>query len=122
MTIEFYLAALHEKLREIEGLVLSRTIQQEIDGTLGIGYIKGQIVFIDGSKLEFSEQLPTDRSKFRFHYMDAQKNLIVRWDSAPHHMELSTFPFHKHTQEGTEEHPGTTLLNILAEIEKAILV
>lgn len=122
MNIETYLTALYDKLREMEGLVASRSIQQEIDGNLGIGFVKGHITFIDGSKLDFSEQLPTDRGKFRFHYMDAQNNLIVRWDSAPHHKELQSFPFHKHTKEGAEEHQATNLLHTLEEITKMIVL
>jgi hypothetical protein len=62
----------------------------------------------------------TERHKFRLHYMDAQKNLIARWDSAPHHKELSAFPFHKHTPQGTEEHVATTLLDALDEIAKTL--
>jgi hypothetical protein len=121
VNIESYLTALYDKLRELEGLVITRSIQQEIDINLGIGFIKGQIGFIDGSRLDFSEQLPTDRRKYRFHYIDSQSELIVRWDSAPHHKELSTFPFHKHTTEGIEEHQGINLIDTLEEITKKIV-
>ncbi len=122
MNIEPYLTALYDKVRELEGLVTSSSIQQEIDSNLGIGFIKGQITFIDGSKLYFSEQLPTDRDKYRFHYMDIQSKLIARWDSAPHHKELRTFPFHKHTNENTEEHRATNLIETLDEIAKKVLI
>jgi len=54
--------------------------------------------------------------------MDAQNNLIARWDSAPHHKELSTFPFHKHTPQGPEEHGAITLLDALDEIAKVLRV
>jgi len=60
--------------------------------------------------------------KFRLHYMDAQKNLIARWDSAPHHKESSTFPFHKHTPQGPEEHGAITLLDALDEIAMVLRV
>jgi hypothetical protein len=122
MNIETYLAALDAKLREVEGLVASTSIQREIDANLGMGFIKGRIAFVDGSTLEFSEQLPTDRRKYRVHYMDTQNNLIARWDSAPHHKELSTFPFHKHTPQGVEEHRAITLLEALDEIAKLLQV
>jgi len=64
--------------------------------------------------------LPTQRQKFRFHYMDAENNLILRWDSAPHHRHLCTFPFHVHTPQGPQEHPPITLLEVLSRIEAMI--
>lgn len=104
MTIDEYLAALDDKLHNMEGIIATRTIERQIDTNLDIGFIQGRITFIDGSVLDFSEQLPTQRARFRFHYMSAQTDLIARWDSAPHHPNLDTFPFHKHTTRGVEKH------------------
>ena len=120
MTIEEYLAKLDVKLQEIAPTIISSSIQREIDANLGVGFVKGRIAFADGSALEFSEQLPVQRTKFRFHYMDAENNLIARWDSAPHYRELRTFPFHLHTPQGAEEHPAITLLEVLDEITAMI--
>lgn len=116
MTLEEYLARLDVRLQEIAPIIISSSIQREIDSNLGMGFIKGRITFMDGSTLEFSEQLPVERTKFRFHYMDAENNLIVRWDSAHHHRDLRTFPFHLHTPQGVEEHLAITLLEVLDEI------
>ena len=66
-----YLSALDRKLRELAGVIVSSSIQREVDANLSVGLTKGRIVFVDGSILEFSEQFPTVRRKFRFHYMDA---------------------------------------------------
>ena len=122
MNIQEYLAALDAKLREMEGLVSSSSIHREIDTNLTLGFVKGRIIFIDGSILEFSEQLPTERQKFRLHYMDAQKRLIIRWDSAPHHKELSTFPHHKHTPQAVAPHKPLTLLEVLGELGGSLRV
>lgn len=116
MNADRYLSALDAKLRELRGVITSWSVQREIDASLGIGFIEGRIIFVDGSRLEFSEQLPVERRKHRIHYMDAQDRLIVRWDSAPHHKGLSTFPFHKHTPGGIEAHGAITLLEVLDEI------
>jgi len=97
----------------MEGVISSCTIERRIDANLNIGFVKGRIEFADGSALEFSEQLPTYRRQFRFHYMDAEHNMLTRWDSAPHHPALSTFPFHEHTPQGVEAHPAITLLEVL---------
>lgn len=103
MTIRDHLFQLDAKLEELADIIVGSSIQRDIDANLEIGFIKGRITFLDGSTLDFSEQLPTQRQKFRFHYMDVEDNLILRWDSAPHHRRLSTFPFHVHTPQGVQE-------------------
>jgi hypothetical protein len=120
MSTHSYLAALDAKIRAAQGFITRWSIQREIDENLGIGFIQGHIVFADGSRLEFTEQLPTTRQKYRIHYTDAQNHLIVRWDSAPHHRGLWTFPFHKHTPTGLEEHSAVTLLATLDEVLKSV--
>ena len=75
-----YLSALDRKLRELAGIIVSSSIQREVDANLSVGFAKGRIVFVDGSILEFSEQFPTVRRKFRFHYMDAVGSCIFRLD------------------------------------------
>lgn len=122
MTIADYLARLSARLQELEGLLVEVTFQQELDVHLGRGFIKGRLVFIDGSVLEFAEQLPVQRRRFRFHYMDAENHLICRWDSAPHYPDLRTFPFHLHTPQGVQEHQAITLLEVLDRIESMIKI
>ncbi len=56
-----YLAALDARIRVLQGIVITWSIQREMDANLGIGFIKGYVAFVDGSRLEFSEQLPTTR-------------------------------------------------------------
>ena len=116
MTPQQYLDALSKKLEEMAEVVLASIIQRELDETLGAGFVKGRVTFLDGSILEFSEQLPVERQHYRIHYMDSQNALIVRWDSAPHHPELDTFPFHRHTPAGVEGHPAVTVLESLEQV------
>jgi hypothetical protein len=65
MNTNRYLTALDAKSRELRGVITSWSVQREIDANLGIGFIQGRITFVDGSRLEFSEQLPTERRKYR---------------------------------------------------------
>ncbi len=83
MKTEDYLAALDSKLNDIAGIVTASAIQREVDTNSGIGSLKGYIAFVDGSRFEFMEQLPTERAKFRLHHMDSSNSLIARWDGAP---------------------------------------
>lgn len=122
MTAAEYLAALDDKLADIAGLVAASSIQRELNSNIGIGWLKGQITFVDDSRFEFTEQLPTERRKFRLHYMDSANHLIVRWDSAPHHKQLQTFPFHKHTPQTIETHEAITVLQALDQIIQMLKV
>jgi len=122
MNLDDYLLALDAKLHEISGIIIASSIQREMDSNIGMGLIKGTITFVDGSRFEFTEQLPTTRRKFRLHYMDAENNLIARWDSAPHHKQLATFPFHKHNPQGIQANDAITVLGALDEIVNALKI
>lgn len=116
MNTQEYFDAFDAKLKELAEVILTSTVNREVDETLDTGFHRGRVAFLDGSVLEFSEQVPVERQKYRIHYMDGENNLIVRWDSAPHHPELETFPFHKHTPSGVETHPPITVLAALAGV------
>ncbi len=90
------------------------------------GYIEGEIMFVDGIRLSFFEfwrHLPgvLERDKYRYHVMDAKNHLIFRYDNAPHHREISTFPHHKHLPSGLRESTPPRLVDVLAEIELFLL-
>jgi len=51
-------------------------------------------------------------------FMDGHNELIVRWDNAPHHPHLKTYPHHKHLQEAIENSMEITLEEVLKYIEK----
>ena len=70
--------------------------------SLHIGIIEGKIIFIDESILHFIEFINVKQTievyKYSYHYQDLDGNLIFRYDMAPHHPEIETFPHHKHVQ------------------------
>jgi hypothetical protein len=65
-----------------------------------VGLVRGDLHFVDGSRLHFRElveiQAQAVRRMYSYHYQDATANLIFRYDDTPHHPALSTFPHHKH--------------------------
>jgi hypothetical protein len=84
------------------------------------GLLKGKILFIDGSALEFLEYLKgTKPLKYRFQYMDDKGALVFRYDNAPHH-QVSTFPHHKHTPTDTIASHPPGLIDVIDEIEKTV--
>lgn len=55
----------------------------------------------DGSLLELTERLVEEKGafsikKYRHHWQSANGQIIKRWDNAPHHPEIDTFPHHLH--------------------------
>lgn len=90
------------------------------------GYVEGEAVFVNGSRLVFFEFLRRsgtrlDREKYRYHFMDSRNRLIFRYDNAPHHPQVSTFPHHKHLPGGVVESPAPDIAGVLGEIEEYVL-
>lgn len=68
--------------------------------SLHIGIIEGDLSFTDESRLHFIEFISVKETievyKYSYHYQDRNSDLIFRYDMAPHHPEIKTFPHHKH--------------------------
>jgi Family of unknown function (DUF6516) len=91
-----------------------------------VGFIRGDIEFIDGSLLHFRElidlRLPLRLVMYAYHYQLVDGTLIFRYDNASHHMKVSTFPHHKHTHDGEIISANEIRLEVvLREIESEIL-
>ncbi len=94
-----------------------------------VGYIRGELIFLNGSTLHFREYIDIEdaaehRLMYVYQYINSGKELIFRYDNTGHHKKLglSSYPHHKH--EGSEDSilPATApdLSNILHEIELLI--
>jgi hypothetical protein len=46
--------------------------------------------------------------------------MIVRWDNAPHHPEIQSFPHHKHVGRTIEASKDMTVELVLAELQAMI--
>ena len=85
-----------------------------------------QLRFYDGSRLVISELVEEVRKRaihridYKFHYQDADGNLIFRYDNAPHHPHIPTFPDHKHEGDAIVEAEPPDLSDVLAEIDAII--
>jgi hypothetical protein len=91
-----YFNSIKETIQKNSDIIVFDNIKFESENLLGTYLIKGIIHFVNGSSLEFLEADFFSKHKYRFHYTDIKKNIIFRYDNAPHHKELSDFPFHKH--------------------------
>jgi hypothetical protein len=120
MKVQEYFRQVQKAIRRVEWLIESQSVTFEHEPVSENGFIQGRIAFIDGSILDFSETVSLVNDYYRFHYMDAHRRLITRWDSAPHHKELDTFPHHKHTPRGVVISVKMRLGDALLEIERII--
>lgn len=83
--------------------------------------IKGNLVFADGSQLDFKEFLLTQPMprviKYGYHYRKGSR-LIFRCDNAndPAARNLPTFPHHKHDPSGLHAAEQPSLNRVLQEI------
>ena len=52
---------------------------------------------------------------YSYHWQDENGTLLIRWDNAPHHKHLHTFPHHKHSPDVSESNV-VDLEGVLKEI------
>lgn len=107
-----YFTQVRDKLEELSWIILEQSINFDLISK-SMGIIEGTLVFIDNSTLDFMELVSEEKREYRFNYLDKDKNLIYRWDSAPHHKGVSSFPFHLHTKRKIEESRQMSLIEVL---------
>ena len=91
------------------------------------GLIRYRLTLADGGLLELSERFrviggKADSLKYRFHWQDSNGNLTARWDNAPHHLSLPTFPHHIHDggESNIQPHAQVSIAHVLAEIARRL--
>ncbi len=81
------------------GIIHSSSITYDKRST-SIGFIRGDISFLDGSQLHLREFINvehgTERYMYAYHYQRPDGTLVFRYDNTPHFPALATFPHHKH--------------------------
>ncbi len=107
-----YFSKVQKKIEEIKWIIIEQSVNFDfVSNEMGI--ITGKLVFIDNSILDFMELLSKKEAEYRFHYMDKSKELIFRWDTAPHHKKIKTFPYHMHTKKEVKESKKVNFVDIL---------
>jgi Family of unknown function (DUF6516) len=115
-----------EKTIDSSTIVLFSNIQKYFGPGEETVYLKGQITIIDSSTLdisifatEFAEKLTID--KYRLHYMNDAGQMVFRYDNSPHHPEIASFPYHKHTPSEIIPSNIPSIKDILNEISAIII-
>lgn len=59
--------------------------------------LKLKITFVDGTTLRISEVFYQHNIiGYSYYHLNEKNELIIGWDSAPHHKQFKNFPYHKH--------------------------
>ncbi len=62
-------------------------------------YLKLEAKFLDDYTLFIRIYVSITTYLYSYHWQDKNGQMSIRWDNAPHHQNLKTFPHHKHTPE-----------------------
>ena len=122
MTIDDYFASLERSL--VRNSLVSRL--EEPFNCLASddhnGLVRGRVFFWDESFLDLYEVVSTElgypiRVSYAYTYLRAGQR-VFRYDSAPHHPEIVTFPHHKHIgpQDRVTPADQPSLSQVLVEI------
>ena len=89
------------------------------------GYLRGDVLFKEGSRLHFRELVSTEpsvqRISYTYHYQDAVGDMIFRYDDSDHFSGLPSAPHHKHIGEmDVIAADAPDLQSVLNEIEGMI--
>jgi hypothetical protein len=116
------LTGIVEQYAETE-LILSTELKLDAR-TEKLGLIKGLIIFLDGSRLFFTEYLDLryriEKLSYVFHYQDQHDKLVFRYDNALHKPAIEDRD-HKHSEQGVEPSPVPDLGSVLEEILQKLL-
>jgi hypothetical protein len=83
-------------------------------------YVKMQIGLIDNSILHVREYNDEFERNYSFHWQDSKGAFLLRWDNAPHHKHIKTFPNHLHKNDLIEESDVISLKDVLKYITSCL--
>jgi hypothetical protein len=108
-----FLKRIAEKNPEVVNLRLIR----EFIGVKS-GFIRFAVELRDGCELHVFEYIDSSLHKidYSYHWLNREKKLIARWDNAPHHSEIKTFPHHVHDGEEIKPSAEPSFTEILKKI------
>jgi hypothetical protein len=122
---------IEDYFRQVDALITGTSIVHSSSMTYDkrstyIGFIRGNIYFLDGSVLHLREfvnvQHGIERYMYAYHYQRPDDTFIFRYDNTPHFPTLPAFPHHKH--EGNEANVASAsppdLQTVLTEIQRLL--
>ncbi len=85
-----------------------------------VEFIRLKAELSDGTILHIRESFSLGKGKYSYHWQQRDGKLIMRWDNAPHHLDISTFPHHLHDGNNIVPSERVFIDVVLIEISKRI--
>ncbi|MEK7439673.1 MAG: DUF6516 family protein [Chloroflexota bacterium] len=128
------MTTLHQYFARLEDTILSRTeieVQQILirkgEPEEDQGQFLARLSFYDASLLEAAETVRLEdgdiiKDRYSYHYQESNGDIVFRYDNAPHHPEIETFPHHKHveSEENIIASQPPDMSEVLVEIDGVI--
>ena len=84
-----------------QSTIVDQILSLSFDGTADSYILKVRVELKNGWLMDCWEHSAPGLRRYSFHVFQGNQ-MIVRWDNAPHHPGVSTFPDHKHVGQGVE--------------------
>lgn len=119
-TVEEYFTRIRRLIQSVPEAFAENYEEQILSVTRGNLRIRPR--FPDQALLEISEAIILIGGEphwlsYRYHYQSPSTGLVFRYDNAPHHLEISTYPDHKHTGDDVLASSHPSMEQILLEVE-----
>ncbi len=119
-TIDEYFAGVRQLIQAVPDVYTERYEEQILTSIRE--NLRIRLQFSDQSLLEISEAIVLMGEEprwlsYRYHYQSPRAGVVFRYDNAPHHPEVSTYPDHKHTGDIVLASPHPSIAQILAEVQ-----
>src|SRR5262245_28195578 len=119
-TVEEYFDYVRQLVGDIPNAQAERYEEHLLSATRG--NLRIRLRFSDNALLEISEAFAFIGGElrwlsYRYHYQDASAALVFRYDDAPHHLEVSTHPDHKHSGEQILASVHPSIEQLLEEVQ-----
>jgi hypothetical protein len=99
--------------------LVRRIVQTQVDSTGDAYVLKASAELVDGWSLRYWEHGTSEVRRYSFQVLLGRK-MVVRWDNAPHHPKIKSFPHHKHVGRTVEDSKDMTVALVLAELQAMI--
>jgi len=99
--------------------IVDRIVSVSFDGIANSYILKVRVALKNGWLMDYWEHRAPGLRRYSFHVFHDNR-MIARWDNAPHHPGVKTFPHHKHVGGDIQDSEDMDVEKALAEFEKMI--
>ncbi len=99
--------------------VITAIEKEEVTQEEHVAVLKVRLLLCDGTILWIREVLGRNEViAYSYYWLRPDDSVIIGWDNAPHHREVSSFPHHKHLGNKVEPSNETDLTGVIAFIRE----